>query len=85
MHKGGLKQVSPEEITAAYIMAIARDIDNQAEDYILSAWLKYLRTCTCVFIVLDSDMEMYWHAAEAARSPSAELHAGTPFMLSAVA
>ena len=62
MHKGGLKQVSPEEITAAYIMAIARDIDNQVEGYILSDWLKYLRTCTCVFIVLDSDKEMYFYA-----------------------
>ena len=30
MHKGGLKQVSPEEITAAYIMAIARDINQAA-------------------------------------------------------
>ena len=29
MHKGGLKQVSPEKITAAYIMAIARDITRR--------------------------------------------------------
>ena len=62
MRKGALKQVSPEEITAAYIMAIARDIDNQEEDYVLSLWLKHLRTCTCVFVVLDSDREMYFYA-----------------------
>ena len=30
----------------------------------MSDWLKYLRTCTCIFIVLDSDMEMYWHAVK---------------------
>ena len=64
MHKGQLKQVSPEKITAAYILAIARDVENQEEDYIMSEWVKYLRTCTCVFIVLDADMEMYWHAAK---------------------
>ena len=64
MHKGALKQVPPEEITAAYILAIARDIDNQAEDYILSDWVRYFRTCTCVFIVLDTNMEMYWYAVK---------------------
>ena len=62
MHKGALKQVSPEEITAAYIMAIARDIENQVEDYVLSLWRKHLRTCTCVFIVLDSARQMYFYA-----------------------
>ena len=36
MRKGALKQVSPEEITAAKILAIAREKDNQEEDYILS-------------------------------------------------
>ena len=40
MHKGVLKQVSPEEITAAYIMTISRDIDNQEEDHIMSEWVK---------------------------------------------
>ena len=62
MHKGGLKQVSPEEITAAYIWAIARDIQNQEEDYILSAWLKHLRSSPCVFVVINSEKEMYYYA-----------------------
>ena len=62
MHKGALKQVSPEEITAAYILAIARDIYDQQEDYVLSLWLKHLRTCTCVFVVRENEREMYFYA-----------------------
>ena len=64
MHKGALKQVSPEEITAAYLLAIARDVLRQEGDDIMEEWAKYLRSSTCIFIVLDSDMEMYWHAVE---------------------
>ena len=64
MHKGALKQVSPEEITAAYLLAIARDVLKQEGDDIVEEWAKYLRSSTCIFVVLDSDMEMYWYAVE---------------------
>ena len=64
MHKGALKQVTPEEITAAYILAIARDVEKQEGEDIMEEWAKYLRSSTCIFVVLDSDMEMYWYAVE---------------------
>ena len=64
MHKGALKQVSPEEITAAYILAIARDVAKQEGEDIMEEWAKYLRSSTCNFVVLDSDKEMYWYAVE---------------------
>ena len=64
MHKGALKQVSAEEITAAYILAIARDVAKQEGEDIMEEWAKYLRSSTCNFVVLDSDMEMYWYAVE---------------------
>ena len=63
--KGALKQVSPEEITAAYVMATARDVENQeADDVLMDDWAKHVRSSACTSIVLDSDMEMYWHAQE---------------------
>ena len=40
MHKGALKQVSPEEITAAYILAIARDVAKQEGEDIMEEWAK---------------------------------------------
>ena len=52
VHKGALKQVSPEEITAAYILAIARDVEKQEGEEIMDD------------VVIDSDMEMYWYAVE---------------------
>ena len=30
----------------------------------MEEWAKYLRSSTCMFVVLDSDMEMYWYAVE---------------------
>ena len=85
MHKGVLKQVSPEEITAAYILAIARDIYDQQEDYVLSLWLKHLRTCTCVFVVRDSDREMYFYAMKQREALQRSYMLARMFMLSAVA
>ena len=69
MHKGALKQVSPEEIAAAHILAIARDVEKQEGEDIMEEWAKYLRSSTCVFVVLDSDMEMVLVCSGAARSP----------------
>ena len=45
-------------------MTIPRDVENVEADHIMNEWVKYLRSSTCVFIVLDSDMEMYWHAVK---------------------
>jgi len=63
-HKGALKQVSPDEVTAAFIMAIARDIEKQEADDVLLAWKFKMRSTTCRFVVLGTDMKMYWYALE---------------------
>ena len=60
---GVLKQVSPEEITAAYIMAIANDAERQEGEDTTKVWVSYVRSAVCAFIVLDSDMDKYWYAA----------------------
>ena len=63
-HKGALKQVSPDEVTAAFVVAIARDMEKQEADEVLRAWRDIMRSTTCRFIALGSDMKMYWYALE---------------------
>eukprot|EP00969_Alexandrium_andersonii_P086462 3811404-Alexandrium_andersonii.AAC.1 len=49
-HKGALKQVSPDEVTAAFVLAIARDIENEEPADVLGAWKHKMRSTTCRFI-----------------------------------
>ena len=63
-HKGGLMRVSPEEIAAAFILAVARDIQKQKPDDLLQKWYKQLRSTTCVFALRPGQMDRYWYALE---------------------
>ena len=63
-HKGGLMRVSPEEIAAAFILAVARDIKKHEPEDLLQKWYRQLRSTTCVFVLLPSQMDRYWYALE---------------------
>ena len=63
-HKGGLMRVSPEEIAAAFILAVASDIQKQKPDDLLQKWYTQLRPTTCVCVLLPGQMDRYWYALE---------------------
>ena len=64
VHKGSLQRVSPEEITAAMILAIARDIQADAPDHILKSWRTKVLSTTCTFILLADSTARYWYALQ---------------------
>ncbi len=55
-HKGALRRVSPEEITAAFILAVARDVDNHEADEVILQWKAYMLSTTCRFVFLPTRM-----------------------------
>ncbi len=61
-HKGALNRVSPEEITSAFIMAIARDINRKEPDEVVKEWKQHMRSTTCRFVVLPNQWKRYWYA-----------------------
>ena len=61
-HKGALKWVSPEEITSAFLMAVARDIKNSESNEILQEWKNYMLSTTARFMFLPRQMDRYWYA-----------------------
>ena len=63
-HKGGLMRVSPEEIAAAFLFAIARDIQRHETEEVLQKWYRHLRSLTCTFVHLPCQMGRYWYALE---------------------
>ena len=63
-HQGALLRVSPEEVTGAFVLAIARDIQNSEPDDILRAWKQVALSTTCVFKVLPSASDRYWYALQ---------------------
>ena len=60
--KGALLRVSPEEVTGAIVLAIARDIRNSESDEVLQAWKQIALSTTCVFKVMPSASDRYWYA-----------------------
>ena len=64
VHKGSLQRVSPEEITAAIIFTIARDIRGDAPDSILKSWRVRVLSTTCTFILLADSTARYWYALQ---------------------
>ena len=46
-HKGALMRVSPEEMTSAFIMAVARDITNGAPNAVLLKWGHTILSTPC--------------------------------------
>ena len=63
-HKGALQRASPEEITAAFIFTVARDIDNHEADEVILQWNAYVLSTTCRFVFLPTQVSRYWHALE---------------------
>ncbi len=61
-HKGALNRVSPEEITSAFILAVARDIVNKEPDDVIKKWKQHMRSTTCRFVVLPNQWKRYWYA-----------------------
>ena len=61
-HKGALMRVSPEEMTSAFIMAVARDITNGAPKDVLLKWRSTILSTPCKFVILATPMDRYWHA-----------------------
>jgi len=64
MHKGALLRVSPEEITGAVVLAIARDISNNECDEVLHAWRRHVLSTTGRFQVLPTSSDRYWYALQ---------------------
>ncbi len=63
-HRGGLRRVSPEEITAAYIIAIKRDIDNNESDQALTQWRTHMLSTSFRFVLLPTQQSRYWFALD---------------------
>ena len=61
-HKGSLMRVSPEEITGAYFLAVARDIGRGEPTETLPEWEKCIISTTCKFVLLPGQMDRYWYA-----------------------
>ena len=61
-HKGSLMRVSPEEITGAYFLAVARDIGRGEPTETVRAWEKCILSTTCKFVLLPGQMDRYWYA-----------------------
>ena len=55
-------RVSPEEITGAYLIAVARDIEKNEPDELLQQWERHILSTTCKFVVLPGQMDRYWYA-----------------------
>ena len=62
--KGGLMRVSPEEISAAFLLAIARGINRKEPKEVLNRWCKFVRSTTCTIVLLPSEMDRYWYSLE---------------------
>ena len=64
MHRGALLRVSPEEITGAVVLAIARDITNNECDAVLRAWRRHVLSTSGRFQVLPAATDRYWYALQ---------------------
>ena len=57
-------RVSPEELTTAFVLAVARDITRGETDQVLQKWRDIMLTTTCKFVFLPTPMDRYWAALE---------------------
>ena len=62
-HKGALKRVSPEEVTGAIVLAIARDIKNSEPDAVLQRWRQCV-LCTSATFKVPTAPDRYWYALQ---------------------
>ena len=61
-HKGSRMRVSPEEITGAYFLAVARDIGRGEPTETLREWEQCMLSTTCKLVLLPGQMDRYWYA-----------------------
>ena len=57
--KGSLLRVSPEEITSAFILAIARDIAREGPDEVVQKWKHHMLCTNCRFVQLEDQWKRY--------------------------
>ena len=57
-------RVSPEEISAAFLLAIARDIIRKETKDVLNRSYKLVRSTTCTFVLPQSEMDRYWYSLD---------------------
>ena len=74
-HKGALKRVSPEELSTAFVLAVARDITRGEADEVLQKWKDIMLTTTCKFVLLNTPMDRYWAALKEREKISATFKA----------
>ena len=55
-------RVSPEELTTAFVMAVARDIKRSEPMETLPQWKRMMLSTPCRFAILPSSMQRYWYA-----------------------
>ena len=58
-HVGGLQCVTPEEVKMAFMMAVVRDIEDEAA---LKEWRRVALSATAVFKLLETDDDVFFEA-----------------------
>ena len=61
-NKGALHCVSPEEMTPAQLLAMARDIHNNESVEVLRGWAQAAKSASGTFKKLDTPSKRYWYA-----------------------
>jgi hypothetical protein len=62
--KGALQAVSPEEMRAAFLLAIARDIDRDEPHAVLRNWIKFALSCTATFVYDRTPADKYFRSCQ---------------------
>ena len=62
--KGALQSVSPEEIRAAFLLAIARDVAAGAPESVVRKWVKLSLSCTATFVLDATPPHKYSRARQ---------------------
>ncbi len=62
--KGGLLRVSPEEVTSAQLLAMARDVRNQESVEVRRGWARAARSAIGTFKKLETPSQRYWYALQ---------------------
>ena len=73
--KGALMRVSPEELTTAFVLAVARDIAKGEADDVLQQWKYSMLSTTCKFVLPFIPMGRYWAALKERENISATFKA----------
>lgn len=63
-HKGALQRVSPEEVTSAQLLAMARDVRNQESAEVLRGWAQAAKSAIGTFKKLATPSQRYWYALQ---------------------